>query len=54
MEILELKNITCEINLLDVINSRLDTREKRINESKDRIIEVTQTEAERRKRTEKK
>lgn len=28
MEILEPKNITCEINLLDVINSRLDTKGK--------------------------
>lgn len=41
MEILELKNTTFEIkNSLGGINSRLDTRGKRINEQKDRIIEV--------------
>ena len=50
MEILELKNTAFEINLLDVINSSLATSGKRINEPKDRILEVIQIESERRKK----
>ena len=50
IEILELKNIASEINLLDVVNSILATRGKRINEPKDRTLEVIQIESERRKK----
>ena len=50
IEILELKNIASEINLLDVVNSRLATRGKRINEPKERTLEVIQIESERRKK----
>ena len=49
MEILEVKNIAFEINLLDVINSRLATSGKKINEPKDRILEVIQIESEKKK-----
>lgn len=50
---LELKNTISEIkNLLDRLNSRLDTGEDKTNELEDRAIETIQTEA-RKKRLEK-
>ena len=54
MEILELKNIRPVTELsLDGINSRLGTREERINDLEDRLIEIIQTKVHRGKKIEK-
>lgn len=54
MDILELKNLIRNQNSMVGHNSRMERREKRTSELKDRTIEITQSEHQRENRLEKK